>query len=281
MKTLDTLVEDIYALFDPDQHHELNENNLEEFAQNLKQNLRQRFAEYTAPESPLRFSALGKQNRQVWYEAHPVEGGKEPMLPKTYLKFLYGDILEQLLVLLAKEAGHAVEMQQAEVEVDGVKGHIDCKIDGVLIDVKSASPYGYKKFETNTVPQDDAFGYVAQLSGYANVLTPGQKAAWLAINKVDGDICVSYLPEVVIKHNKPEDRISELKTVINMEQPPERCYEPVPDGKSGNFKLPTPCSYCSHKFRCHSDLRAFAYSSGPRYLTKVVREPEVPEITQA
>jgi len=280
MADLSTLPADIYKLFNPEEHHELDEDNLNTFAENLKDILRLRFAEYQAPASPLRFSALGKKDRQVWYEAHPVEGGKEEMPAKTYFKFLYGDVLEQLLLFLAKEAGHSVVEEQAQVEVDGVKGHIDAIIDGVVVDVKSASPFGYKKFETDTVPQDDPFGYVAQLSGYANVLTPGEPAAWLAIDKVGGDICVSYLPPVVIKHHKPEDRIQHLKEVIASEEAPERCYEPVPDGKSGNLKLPTPCSYCAHKHRCHPGLRTFLYSSGPRFLTTVAREPDVPEVTQ-
>lgn len=280
-KTLDTLVEDIYFLFDPEIDHECSEENLEVFCANLKELLRHRLGKYTAPDSPLRFSSLGKPDRQMWYEAHPVEGMKEPMLPKTYLKFLYGDIIEQMLLFLAKEAGHTVEMEQAEVEVDGVKGHIDAIIDGVVVDVKSASPYGYKKFEDRTVTEDDPFGYVAQLSGYADVLTPGEGAAWLAQDKVSGDICVSPISRSVVKHHPPQDRITELREVIAQPEPPERCYEDKEDGKSGNRKLDTACSYCSHKFRCWPTLRGFAYSNGPRYLTHVERVPDVPEITNA
>lgn len=278
MTDLNDLPRDIYALFNPDRDHICNEENLNEFAENLKNLFRQRLSKYIPPESPLRFSALGKPDRQVWYDAHPIEGGKEALIPKTYLKFLYGDILEQMLLFLAKEAGHEVEHEQREVEVGGVKGHIDAIIDGVVVDVKSASPYGYKKFENSTVTEDDPFGYVAQLSGYADVLTPGQGAAWLAIDKVAGDICITRLAPVVIKHHPPSDRINHLKEVIDNETPPERCYEPIPDGSSGNFKLPVGCSYCAHKFRCHSNIRTFAYSTGPRYLTKVSKEPNVPEI---
>ena len=151
-----------------------------------------------------------------------------------------------------------------------------------MVDVKSASPYGYKKFEQGTVTQDDPFGYVDQLSGYAHELTPGKPAAWVAFEKVAGDICVSELGPVSIDHHQPEPRIKELKEVLEKDTPPEPCYKPVPDGKSGNMKLPVGCSYCAHKFRCYKDqgnpLRGFAYSTGPRYLTKVAKEPNVPEI---
>jgi len=278
MAELSTLPEDIYALLDPDVHHEPTEENLEHMAQAIKDLMRVRLAKYVPPKSPLRFSALGKPDRQVWYEAHPVAGSKEPMLPKTYVKFMYGDIIEHMILFLAKEAGHEVTDQQAGVEVDGVKGSIDAIIDGVVVDVKSASPYGYKKFESNTVEQDDPFGYVAQLSGYSEVLNPGKDAAWIANDKVAGDICVTPLSKTTIKHHKPDERIAHLKKVIANENPPELCYQPVADGKSGNLKLPTPCSYCAHKYRCHTNLRTFIYSSGPRYLTTVVRLPDVPEI---
>lgn len=276
---LKQLPDDIYALFDPSVDHVPSEENLTAFADNMKELLRQRLKAYKPPSTPLRFSSLGKKDRQMWYEAHPVEGSKEPMLPKTYVKFLYGDILEQMLLFLAKEAGHEVENEQGEVEVRGVYGHIDAIIDGVVVDVKSASPFGYKKFENNSITEDDPFGYVAQLSGYAQTLTPGEPAAWLAIEKVAGDICVSPLNHMVIKHHDPKERIDHLEEVIAQPEPPERCYEDEPDGKSGNRKLVTGCSYCAHKFRCWPNLRTFIYSSGPRYLTHVERVPEVVEVT--
>ena len=272
---------DIYALFNPDEHHECNEENLTEFAENVKGLLRQRLAQRPDADPALRFSSLGKPDRQLWFDLHPEPGTKERLHPKTYLKFLYGDLIEQLVLFLAKEAGHSVERTQEEVEVLGIKGHIDAVIDGTVVDVKSASSFGYKKFEDRRVTEDDPFGYVAQLSGYADVLTPGQPAAWVANDKVAGDICVSPLSSIVIAHHKPAERIEHLKKVIDSETPPPLCYEPVPDGLSGNTKLPTPCSYCAHKRRCHPNLRVYSYSTGPRFLTKVVKEPNVPDITKS
>jgi hypothetical protein len=282
--TLDTLVEDIYSLFDPQKPHSLNEENLEEFAQNLKQLLRNRFAEQhpiKSGEDVLRFSALGRKNRQVWYDAHPeLEGTstKEVLTPKTYFKFLYGDIIELLILFLCKEAGHSVESHQTEIDVNGVKGHIDAIIDGVVVDIKSASPYGYQKFVSRRIFEDDPFGYVEQLAGYSSVLAPGQDAAWIAFDKVSGDICVTRLPAHVIAAYPPEDRINELKEIIKQDTPPERCYPLEPDGKSGNMKLGTACSYCVWKFRCYPGLRTFLYSTGPRFLAVVKKTPDVPEI---
>lgn len=281
MKTLQTLVDDVYNLFDPDIDHEPSEELLNEFTENLKQILRLRLKASTRREgSGIRFSALGKPDRQIWMDSHPDPVGEEPLLPQTYLKFLYGDVIEQLYLYLAKESGHSVTHEQAEVKVNGIYGHIDAIIDGTVVDLKSASSYGYKKFEEGTVEQDDPFGYVAQLAGYASVLTPGKEAAWWAVDKSSGDHCISVLKPTVIKHHEPEPRIEYLKKVVESDTPPPLCHEPVPDGKSGNMKLPTACSYCKHKFRCHPDARLFIYSSGPRYLTTVVREPDVPEVVR-
>lgn len=278
-KQLKDLPQDVYNLFDPNTDHEANEELLDEMCENLKQILRLRLKASSRREGgAIRFSALGKPDRQVWFDSRPESEVDEPLLPKTYLKFLYGDVIEQLYLYLAKEAGHEVKDEQREIEVDGVKGHIDAIIDGTVVDLKSASSFGYKKFEAGTVEQDDPFGYVAQLAGYASELTPGEDAAWWAVDKSSGDNCITTLSKTTIKYHNPKERIEHLKEVLKSEEPPELCYEPVPDGKSGNLKLPTPCSYCKYKYRCHPDARLFLYSSGPRYLTKVAKEPNVPEV---
>lgn len=240
--------------------------------------LQTRLGKQDTTRGPLRFSALGKPDRQIWYDAHP-DGTKEEFSGKVYYKFLFGDVIEQLLLFLVKEAGHEVKDQQRKVEVLGISGSIDAVVDGVVVDVKSASPYGYQKFKRNEILGNDVFGYVAQLSGYADVLTPGEEAAWLAQDKVTADLCITKLSASVIADHKPAPRIEHLKKVVASDVPPEKCYPDVEDGKSGNRKLSTGCSYCAHKGRCWEGLRVFGYSTGPRFLSKVVKVPDVPELT--
>jgi hypothetical protein len=274
-KSLDTLVEDIFELFNPEHTHVPDEQRLEEVGEQFKELLRRRLAEREPIDNPLRFSSLGKKDRQVWYMAKHFP--TEDLTAKTYFKFLYGDVIELLVLFLAKEAGHTVEREQEEINVDGVLGHIDAIIDGVVVDVKSASPYSYKKFETQTVLENDPFGYVQQLAGYSNVLTPDRGAAWVAFDKVHGDICVSPLSSSIVADYQPAPRIEHLREVIAQDEPPPRCYDDEPMGKSGNRKLTTPCSYCGYKWRCWPNLRGFAYSNGPVYLTEVGKVPDVPE----
>ena len=49
--------------------------------------------------------------------------------------------------------------QEKEVEVDGVRGHIDCLIDGWLVDVKSCSQGAFPKFKDGDVFTNDPFAY--------------------------------------------------------------------------------------------------------------------------
>lgn len=275
-KTIDTVVDDIYHLFDPDHGHVVNEQNLNDFTESLKATIRTRLAVREEQKFSLRFSGLGKPDRKVWYEAHGYVA--EPMTDKTYFKFLYGDVIEALILFLAKEAGHEVTDEQKEVNCDGVLGHIDCKIDGVVVDVKSASPYGFQKFKDHSLLEKDSFGYVQQLSGYVNEETPGQGGAFLAVNKVDGSICVMPLSTSVVTDYPPGPRIDHLRQIISSDVPPDRCYPDEPEGKSGNRKLCTECSYCAYKNECWPGLRTFIYSSGPKYLTKVVETPRVYEV---
>ncbi len=74
------------------------------------------------------------------------------------------------------------------------------------------------------------------------------------------------------------DRVDHIKALVLGDEPKKYCYEPVPDGKSGNMKLAVGCSYCQFKKHCYPDLRVFNYSYAPKFLCKVVKEPNVQEI---
>lgn len=225
----------------------------------------------------LTMSSIGRPLRQLWYQLKGYPG--EELTGQTIFKFLYGDVIEALVLVLAEASGHKVERLQEEISVDGVKGHIDAVIDGVLVDVKSCSPYSFDKFEDKTLFQNDPFGYIGQLSGYCRATNlPGY---FIAVEKVNGRLCILELPKEKIDEYDVRDRIKKISQASSRDTPPERCYPDEPDGKSGNRKLSVGCSYCSHRFECWKEsnggrgLQVYFYSTGPRYLTEVVREPKV------
>jgi hypothetical protein len=283
MKSIDTLVKDIYNLFSSDEismdEKEIDKH-INEFGDNIKEHLKSSLFEKERDKSNLRLSAIGRPDRQVWYDVN-LNNKAQPFTSPTKIKFLYGYILEELLIALAKIAEHKVTDTQKELEVQGVKGHQDCMIDDVLVDCKSTSPRGFEKFEKGDLTKDDPFGYIAQISAYAegnNV----DEAAFLAINKQSGEICLS--PVHSLEMINAGDRVNYLKSMVNNKFPPNRCYSDVKEGASGNKRLGTSCLYCNHKRECWKDvndghgLRVFNYARGYRYLTKVAKIPDVPEV---
>jgi len=257
---------------------------INDFGENVKEILRNNITEHEFDKRKLRMSNIGKKDRQLWYSYNGYEG--EKLLPHTRIKFLYGHLIEEMVLALTKLAGHDVTHEQKQVEVDGIKGSMDCKIDGVLTDVKSASSYGFKKFKDGSLVNDDPFGYIDQIKGYAHA-EGTTDIGWLVMDKTNGHL--TYLKYDMADESQwywsklnffsiPE-RIKNIKKVVESDTPPERCYKAIPDGKSGNMKLPVGCSYCAYKHDCWGeDLRTFLYSNGPRYLTQVVHLPNVIEV---
>jgi hypothetical protein len=230
----------------------------------------------TIREDYLRISNMGKGDRQVYYDCNP-HGLEEELEPWTRIKFLYGDIIEALLIFLAREAGHDWEGEQEVVDLEGVKGHTDGKLDGYTADVKSASKFGFRKFKEGTVFQDDPFGYIPQLSGYNEGQGLGDQSAYLfAMAKESGHLHLLEVPAAL--QIDARARAKHMKEVVTAPEPPPRCHEAEPDGKSGNMKLGVTCSYCKHKWKCWPGLRQFIYSRGPVWLTTVENEPRVLEV---
>lgn len=277
VKSIDTLIADIQNLFN--EGHECNAENVNALGVAIAEVVAARLKEAGEERQfRLRMSNLGKSDRQLWYDAHPEVGNPqlvEKLDASTKMKFLFGDILERLLIFLAQESGHEVTEYQKQVELDGVQGSLDCRIDGVLVDCKSASTYSFAKFRDGTLRRDDPFGYMWQLSGYNMADGEVGEGAFFVIDKTLGHLCLMKVPADEFKLYDVKGRIAHLKDVIASPEPPERCHEDVPDGKSGNMKLGVQCSYCKHKQNCWPDMKTYFYSNGPRFLTKVVREPKV------
>jgi hypothetical protein len=219
MKKIETLVEDIYDLFNltPIERDEKEVDELiDKFGDMLKVHIKEFM--YSKPrEGHLRLSGIGKPNRQLWYDVN-TKTTEESLPPSTRIKFLYGYILEELLLLCAEVAGHTVEAQQKEVSVEGVLGHQDAIIDGVLVDCKSASGRSFDKFASHNIAEDDPFGYIAQISAYAQA-NGIDKAAFLAIDKSTGKICLT--PVHSMEMINAGERVKKIKKIVAGDKMPE------------------------------------------------------------
>jgi hypothetical protein len=280
-KSIDTLVKDIYKLFDEGNDRKPTPHDLNKFAESIKDAVLTYLTEKQSGSRGIRMSSLGKPDRQLWYELYKPEL-REHMPAHARIKFLYGHMLEALLLLLSKTAGHSVTDEQRTLKLDGVTGHQDAVIDGVVVDVKSASQFGFRKFRDNDItPETDAFGYLHQIAAYSEA-NNNDKVAFLAIDKQSGALALCRPHKSDVPNAR--ERIKHLRVALkDKNKPPPRCYDEEPEGTSGNMKLSVGCSYCSYKNDCWSDandgqgLRKFIYSKGPRWLTKVVNEPNVSE----
>lgn len=242
------------------------------------------------PRGILRASNLGtKCMRKLWYTINTPEKA-EPLNPEAHNKFLFGHLIEEYILWMAKKAGHDVQKRQETVGITlpngkTIEGHIDCVLDGCITDVKSANSRGFDKFKYNRLEHDDPFGYIDQLDFYRAALdgdptvSDKEHVQFLAIDKELGHIVLDRYNRSHVSVKDVHAKVQAADDVCSSPVLPDRGYFAEPDGKSGNMQLCMECRYCEYKWSCWPSLRKFIYSNGPRWLTKVVREPDVPEDT--
>lgn len=277
MKNIQTLIKDIYNVVGSGDWHR---NQSEGFIRELDSRLVEVSGrQHEVPR--LRLSQMGdKCPCQLWHSIHTPELA-EPLPPWAKIKYTYGHILEAYVISLAKAAGHQVEGEQDELVVDGIVGHRDCVIDGFVVDVKSSSTLGFRKFREGTIGNDDPFGYLNQLDAYlvgsaSDPCVVHKSVGYLlAIDKQLGHMC---LYEHHLRQDSILRRVDEYKRIVALPSAPRCTCKIIPDGKSGNQRLDIKGSYNPYKFCCKPNLRTFLYSDGPRYLTHVERRPDVPEL---
>jgi len=289
-KHIETIVDDIYNFLDGKKLGALIETNWSSFGDQYASMLQQRFKHMFEEEgvgSHTKRKTVSASNfgspcsRKLWYGVNKSNVG-EPLPPNTKFKFLYGDCLEILLIELARITGHTVEGEQTELSINGVKGHRDVVIDGITVDVKSASSYSFQRFKSGLKPEDDKFGYLSQLGFYITaaesvndpVVTDLSRGAFFVCDKQHGHICLDLHSFSDKDKASIRSLVTERKSLVSNEIP-ERSFTDVDDGKSGNKVLGTFCSYCEFKQECWPGLQQYNYANGPKFFTSVLKEPKV------
>ena len=289
-KTLDTLIEDIHGVIDGNGGWDKTVN--EYFLKQLGGTLNSKFNPSSSYKPGLRVSNLGTPcERKLWYSinGHTKASSTSPTLK---LLFMYGDILEDLLMSLCVAAGHKVEGAQDALTIDGLKGHRDCVIDGVTVDIKSASAYNFDKFKFSTLRTDDTYGYISQLSSYVYaakddpLVTDKVNGAFLVINKSTGELALDSYDFTYELSNKLEE-VATKRAMIKDPTPPAILYYPEPDGywkgkrdnddnfiPNGNMKLPKGCMFCPNIITCWPEAKAYNKGYKDIIYTTVVNPPK-------
>jgi len=227
----------------------------------------------------LRMSNLGRPTCQLWFEKNKPELASAK--PNNFMmNMMLGDIVEAVFKGLLKASGVKYEEpENVELEVDDTKinGTYDLVIDDAVDDIKSASSWSYdNKFESfETLSQGDAFGYIAQLVGYAKASNK-KVGGWWVVNKANGKF--KYVSAKNVDATKEMNKIKATVQKVK-ENKFERCFEPVEEtfrGKpTGNKVLGTNCSFCDYKNSCWENLQELPSVMSKAQFPKVVSYVEL------
>ena len=221
----------------------------------------------------IRMSGLG---RPVCQQLLEKKGIQQEIQYNMLFRFLFGDIVEAIAVLVLEQAGvDIIDKQKAvSLNIDGtdVSGTLDLIIrdefgQDKVWDIKSASEWAYKFKYTGyggyeKIKEDDPFGYIMQghLYGEATGLPFG---GWIVINKSSGEVTVVEAPDWQANDRKEymadaKERIKILTDEsLEFKVPFKDIFEVYKqDGqevRTGNKLLPRPCNMCGYKTHCWKD----------------------------
>ncbi len=253
----------------------IDEKIIEEFGERCKEALRRQFNS-EKKEFKIRMSSVGKPLCQQQLEKEQAKAEELPASVK--LKFIFGDMVEALVMAVMEASGINIESYQEEVSYDlgkvNIKGTLDVVIDGKVYDIKSTSKHAftYKFSNPNgfaNLVKDDPFGYVSQgyLYGAAKGIPFG---GWIAFNKETGDIAVLKTPENSGAYERKALHTAKVNAKALADDAPfERCFkkeaELVRRKLTGNYTLGVNCRYCKFKQSCWG--KELVFRKNPRGAT--------------
>jgi len=209
----------------------------------------------------IRMSNLGRPVCQLQREKAGEE--KEPMPYNHIVRMMLGDAVECIMEVLLRVAGLEITggKEEAELEIHGqtVRGENDIEIEGRVYDTKSSSPWAFTHKWTegwSGIARDDAFGYAAQLWGYATG-TGKPQGGWIVVNKSTGEINIVEADPSPTQLEQLETFIQENVKTIASDRPLTRCFEPTTElfrgNPTGNKRLHTTCTFCNFRASCWPD----------------------------
>ena len=239
---------------------------IEEAGEEFKAALRKQLTPYNN-EFRLRMSNIGKPLCQLQHAAMGSEKKRKPYSFK--IQMMIGDAVECITNVMLKIAGANITGAKNQVEMAvgpvTVKGEDDIEIDHNIYDVKSCSPWAFdNKWSKgySGLKEDDAFGYVGQLTGYAQAQGK-ELGGWIVVNKSDGRIVV-----VDADVSEEEKSMNLFNMKFNAEQiekkaPLKRQYEPIVDTfrakPTGLKRLPKSCEFCDYTQACYPKAKYMAH----------------------
>jgi len=237
---------------------------VEEFKEACTKSVVRQFSNKRGAWKP-RMSSLGRPLCQQKMER---DGAEKNFEYNSLVRFMFGDLVEAIAILVMKSAKVNIEAEQETVKLKlgkhSVSGTLDVEIDGKVWDIKSASPYafehkfgamgGYKK-----IKEDDVFGYIVQGYLYSKARNK-DFGGWIVVNKASGEWVVCEAPELQEEDKKEALALAEknLNALLSGEKF-KRCFTDVEETykdkdknvkKTGNRVLSSICGFCDFKRTC-------------------------------
>lgn len=252
----------------------LSEEVVEQIVSDVRAALTRQFVDKRDNKFSLRMSNVGRDYCQLWFDKNSPEDAV-PHSTNFIINMMMGDIAEAVFKGLLTQSGVAYANGDKVTLVAGehtIYGTPDLSTEGAVDDVKSASPWSYtnKFVDYQTLHNNDSFGYVGQLAGYAKAMgiKPG---GWWVINKANGEF--KYVAaegiDLDAEVKKIEQKADKLK-----ENTFERCYEAIPETyrkkETGNLVLGRECGWCSYRYKCWDGLQ-----EKPSLVSKAANPPMV------
>jgi len=203
-------------------------------------------------------SNVGRDYCQLWFDKNSPQDAV-PHSTNFIINMMMGDIAEAVFKGLLTQAGVAYANGDKVTLVAGdhtIHGTPDLVTEGAVDDVKSASPWSYanKFVDYKTLHDNDSFGYVGQLAGYAKAMDI-KAGGWWVINKANGEF--KYVAADTIDLDAEVQKIKEKADKLKNNEF-ERCYEAIPETyrkkETGNLVLGRECGWCSYRYKCWEGL---------------------------
>ena len=106
------------------------------------------------------------------------------------------------------------------------------------------------------VARDDAFGYTAQLLGYAEGTNKPQ-GGWIVVNKSTGELKVVEAKPTETEVKNLKEQIENTIETVSKDEPFVKCFEPTTEYfrkvPTMSKRLNTTCTFCSYKAKCWHD----------------------------
>ena len=237
----------------------MSEATIKKVANDVADALRKQFGLGKKSDFKLRMSNVGRPTCQLWFEKNKAD--KAIPKPTTFImNMMIGDIIEAIFKGLLKESNvkfKNTDRVKLKINDDmNISGSYDLIIDNSVDDIKSASDWSYKnKFESyEKLAENDSFGYVGQLAGYAKA-SGKRVGGWWVVNKANGQF--KYVSASGINLDKEIHKIQETVKKVK-ENSFERCFKPVKETfrgrETGNTVLNPSCKFCAYRFDCWDTL---------------------------